>query len=153
VLSPHRSLLGVPPVSVDERLAAVTDHERRFTRRAVLGATVAAVAACTSRHRDTPADPDAEAVAAARAGELLLLAPLASGTPAHTAHVAHLRALGGTPPTPGTTPTAAPAPAYADQLASVPVLQSAARRAHSGRNAAVLASIAASHAVLDASRP
>jgi hypothetical protein len=85
-------------------------------------------------------------LASARAGELALLSSYAEGTPDHAAHLTHLRALGGTPG-PG------PAPAYTDVRLSVPVLQAAAVRARGGATAATLASIAASHAVLTATRP
>ena len=110
------------------------------------------LAGCRS-HRDVAAsDPDAAAIAAARAGELALLASSAEGTPDHAAHLAHLRALGATPPSPGATPAPA-APPYTDVRSSVAVLQTAAARARAGAIAAVFASIAASHAVLSTPPP
>jgi hypothetical protein len=98
-------------------------------------------------------------LASARAGELALLSSYAEGTPDHAAHLTHLRALGGTPPSPAGTQSPGnslgpgPAPAYTDARLSVPVLQAAAVRATGGATAATLASIAASHAVLTATRP
>ena len=81
---------------------------------------------------------------------MALLASTAVGTAEHAAHLAHLQALGGQPPTPGATPKSTTAPAYVDAPASVEVLQAAAGNARDGGNAAVLASIAASHAVIAA---
>ena len=112
---------------------------------------VVAVAGCTTRHHTTPPDPDAAAVAAARAGELQLLSSVAAGTPAYDAHLAHLHALGGRLPSPGSPPPGA-TPAYADLAGSVPALQGAAVAAHNGEIAAQLASVAASHAVLAGQR-
>jgi hypothetical protein len=125
----------------------VTEDEARLSRRALLGAAVIVAAGCTARHRSAGADPDAPALAAARAGELVLLSNAAVGTTAYAAHLAHLQALGARPPSPGATPPVAP-PGYADAAASVPVLQAAAERTSDGALAAKLASIAASHAVL-----
>jgi len=82
-----------------------------------------------------------------------MLASYAEGTPDHSAHLAHLRALGGTAPSPATAaPTGTPPvpAAYTDVQTSVAVLQAAAARVRAGGTAAVLASIAASHAVLTA---
>ena len=106
------------------------------------------LAACKSRAHSSSSDPDAAALAAARAGEVALLSSYAEGTPEHSAHLTHLRALGGAPPSPGSTPSTSPSPGYTDVRASVAVLQTAATRARAGATAATLASIAASHAVL-----
>jgi hypothetical protein len=120
-----------------------------LTRRTVLGAAVVAAAGCTTRHGDRRAgadDPDSRALAAARAAELALLAGTAEGSPAYAAHLAHLHALGGDPaPTPAAGSTAPPA---TDLRSSVSRLQAAAQTARTGAAAALLASIAASHAVL-----
>ena len=134
-------------VSLDDRLASVTDHDGRLSRRALLGAAVVVVAGCTTTRHPAARDPDTATVAATRDGELQLLASYAAGTPEHTAHLAHLRALGGdlpsAPATPGTGTQRS-----ANEAASVPVLQAAARSVRNGTTAAVLASIAASHAML-----
>jgi hypothetical protein len=140
-------LPGVFDASLDDRLAPVTDHDGRLSRRALLGAAVIVVAGCTTTRHPAAPDPDAATVAAARDSELQLLASYVTGTPEHTAHLAHLRALGGDLPSSPATPGTA-TQATADEAASVPVLQAAARGAHNGTTAAVLASIAASHAVL-----
>lgn len=143
----------------------MTNLEPRLTRRALLGAGVLVLAGCRSHGHSASPDADAAALASARAGELALLSSYAEGTPDHAAHLTHLRALGGTPPSPagtqspgnsqspGNTPGPGPAPAYTDVRLSVPVLQAAAVRARGGATAATLASIAASHAVLTATRP
>src|SRR3954453_23831053 len=133
---------------VDDRRAPVTDLEPRLTRRALLGAGVLVLAGCKARAHSSSSDPDAAALAAARAGEVALLSSYAEGTPEHSAHLTHLRALGGAPPSPGSTPSTSPSPGYTDVRASVAVLQTAATRARAGATAATLASIAASHAVL-----
>ena len=119
----------------------------------MLATGVLVLAGCTSRSHSSSSDPDEAALAAARAGELALLASYAEGTPEHAAHLTHLRALGGALPSPGSTPNRSPAPGYTDVGASVAVLQSAATRARAGATAATLASIAASHAVLASPRP
>jgi hypothetical protein len=116
----------------------------------VLVGGVALVCGCTGRHAAPVADPDAPALEAARRGERSLLADYAEGSDAYTVHLAHLRALGGQAPTPAATGSPArgvpsgPAP----ERATVQPLLDAARNAQRGRTAAVLASIAASHAVL-----
>lgn len=108
-------------------------------------------AGCTSRHHAAPTDPDAATLAAARAGELLLLSSVAAGTPAYAAHLAHLQALGGRLPSPGS-PAPDTTPGYADLTGSVRQLQAAAQRVRDGAAAARLASIAASHEVLAGGR-
>src|SRR3954469_11626875 len=119
---------------VDDRLAPVTDLEPRLTRRALLGAGVLVLAGCKTRAHSSSSDPDAAALAAARAGEVALLSSYAEGTPEHSAHLTHLRALGGAAPSPGSTPnqTTSTAPAYTEVGASVAVLQTAATRARAG---------------------
>jgi hypothetical protein len=131
----------------------VTDLESRLTRRALLGVGVLVLAGCRSHARSSSSDPDAAALAAARAGELALLATYADGTPEHATHLTHLRALGGTPPSPGSTPTPERPPGYTDVASSVAVLQAAAVHAHDGGTAATFASIAASHTVLATPQP
>lgn len=129
----------------------MTTPQPRLTRRALLGAGLVVLAGCTSHRTATATAPDAGLLAAARAGELALLASSAEGTPEHAAHLAHLQALGGQVLAPGATPASAPtSPSYVDVRASVAVLQSAADRARDGGNAALLASVAASHALLAA---
>src|SRR5437868_4402761 len=115
--------LTVVASRINDRLAAVTDHEALVSRRAVLamgtravlamgtravlatgiGAGVTVLAGCTSSHPKPAVDPDEAALDAARAGERTLLAAYADGTDGHTVHLAHLRALGATltTPTPG----------------------------------------------------
>lgn len=127
----------------------MTDLEPRLTRRALLGTGVLLLVGCRP-HRTVASDPDAATLASVRAGELALLASYAEGTPDHAVHLAHLRALGGTSPSPGATPTPTSAAAYTEVRGSVPTLQAAALRARSGATAALLASVAASHAVLTA---
>ena len=118
------------------------------SRRAILVAVpgVALTAAGCRDRRPVRADPDAAALAAARDTEVRLVAAYgaAGDTRRRDEHLAHLRALG------ATMPTASPAPAPANDpaslaRASVPALQSAAIGAHAGTVAAVLASIAAAH--------
>lgn len=122
----------------------------RPTRRAVLvggGATL--VAACTSHGKPRAADPDATALDAARQRELALLASYDAASPARIAHLAHLAALGGAAPTPTpSAPTVSATAARAAEQASVAPLQTAALAAKDPDRAALLASIAASHAVL-----
>ena len=77
------------------------------------------------------------------------------GSAARDAHTAHLRALGGTLPTesaaPATPVPATPVPAPGPALRqSVVTLQAAANAAQRGATAALLASIAASHAAMPA---
>lgn len=84
---------------------------------------------------------------AARQTERTLLQTYADDTDGHTIHLAHLRALGDrlSPPSPGTTLHAGGRP---PEAATVQPLLDAARNATRGGNAALLASIAASHAQL-----
>jgi hypothetical protein len=118
---------------------------RTVSRRALLGAAAAAaplalVSSCRDRPPARP-DPDAAALAAARDTERRLIEAYDGALRAE--HLAHLTALGGTMPTASAlSPIADPA---ALVRASVPGLQAAAIGAHSGRVAAVLASIAAAH--------
>src|SRR5438270_12468472 len=149
--------------------------EAKVSRRAVLGMTVAAVAAGATgcRHRASAGsgpsspDPDAAAVDAARHGEQELIDAYQSVTPADAppddarimvrqVHEQHLRALGGTPAP--TTATPAPRPVRAARALAVlerrssTRLRSAADVAVSGDTAALLASVAASHSILSAYR-
>lgn len=128
-----------------------------LTRRALLGGAVAlAATACRSRgHEPLARDPDAEALVAARDSERALLAAYdtaiaTGGADAPTLarvradHAAHLAALH------VRSSAATPAPAGADlraaERASAATLRAAAVAAVQGQTAAVLASIAASHA-------
>ena len=106
------------------------------------------VVGCTSPARKPVTDPDAAALQAARTSELALLQGYAEGTEGHAAHLAHLHALGGVVPTAG--PTAAPTQSPATESTTIASLTEAARRAQRGSTAALLASIAASHAVMSA---
>lgn len=130
----------------------MTAEEPRLTRRALLGAAALVLAGCKSRGHASSPDADAAAIASARAGELTLLSAYADGTPEHALHLTHLRALGGAAPTPGGSASPTATPAYSDVRSSVAVLQAAAAQARSGATAAMLASIAASHAVLTVPR-
>ena len=117
-----------------------------------IGAGVTVLAGCTGSHPKPAVDPDQAALDAARAGERTLLAAYADGTDGHTVHLAHLRALGATltTPTPG---AVVPAGGVRPEEATVQPLMAAARNARRGNTAALLASIAASHAVLAGVRP
>ena len=117
-----------------------------------IGAAVTVLAGCTGSHPKPAVDPDQAALDAARAGERTLLAAYADGTDGHTVHLAHLRALGATltTPTPG---AVVPAGGVRPEEATVQPLMAAARNARRGNTAALLASIAASHAVLAGVRP
>ena len=117
-----------------------------------IGAGVTVLAGCTGSHPTPAVDPDAAALDAARASERTLLAAYAEGTDGHTVHLAHLRALGATmtTPTPG---AVVPAGGVRPEEATVQPLMAAARNARRGNTAALLASIAASHAVLAGVRP
>lgn len=119
----------------------MSDVGRAFSRRTLLVGTAIAVAGCTTT-RHVRANPDAAAVAEARRGELELLAALDPVSPSYAVHVAHLRALGGVAPAPNA-PTGSVVALARDSVAT---LQAAARKARSGATAALLASIAASHA-------
>jgi len=139
------------PFRLDERLPPVTVSRARPTRRALLLGGAAVLAGCTTAPRGARARPgsDDDALLAAWASEQRLLAAYAGTTPQHQAHLAHLRALEARL---GRTPSAPPAPPSADDAATVPALHAAAIAARDGGNAALLASIAASHAVLGAGR-
>jgi len=103
---------------------------------------------CTPARTRTVTDPDEAALTAARQTELTLLANYAVADPAYQVHLSHLRALGGNASSPAPTSTGATSPreAAAALAASIPSLQAAAISAVRGRNAAVLASVAAAHA-------
>lgn len=151
--------------------------QARPTRRAVIAGGLALLAnACRPRHNRphtaAPAEPDAAAVAAAVAGERALIAMYDAMTPAgapsgdyrvaaRDLHVQHLQALGAEPSaTPTTTSSPSPGPLSSPTADDVPRAESssAARlrassiAAESGATAALLASIAASHAILSSSR-
>jgi hypothetical protein len=127
-----------------------------ISRRALLaGAGIgllggAGLLGCTPVKQQQLPDPDAAALAAARGMELALLANYAVGDPSYRVHLAHLHALGGRPPSPAdSSGPVSPRVAAAAEATSVPALQAAAIAAVRGPNAALLASIAASHAALD----
>ena len=139
---------------VDERLGPVTDHATRISRRALLAAGVGAAglaAACTTRKPKPGQDPDAAAVESARATELTLLQSYGEGTQAHAAHLAHLHALGGTVATASPSPSPTTTTPRLEGTTVAPLLDMA-RRVQRGEIAALLASIAASHAVMAGSR-
>jgi hypothetical protein len=148
--------------------------DRGLSRRALLGGTLAiAVAACTGRRpagRPTPApDPDAARLAAAIDGENALIAAYDAAAPAAgadaryvasllAAHQEHLAALqkaaGAAPLPPSSSPsTSSPTPAptenqlRAAERGSSRQLADSAVSARDGAVAALLASIAAGHAV------
>lgn len=129
----------------------MTDHDGPLSRRTLLaagiGAGVLAVAGCTHGRSRSVTDPDAQALEAARRSERLLLAAYADGTAGRTIHLAHLRALGDTSPPPPPGPDAGPATARPEGP-TVAALLDAARNAGRGATAALLASIAGSHATL-----
>jgi hypothetical protein len=132
----------------------VTDHEALLSRRTLLGAGIGGLvlaSSCTTRHATPQPDPDARAIDAARRGERMLLESYAEGTDGHTTHLAHLRALGDDlpPPTPDPVPRGVRPP---PETVTVQPLLDAARTAIQGGTAALLASIAASHAVLSGVR-
>ena len=138
---------------------AVRSHEPLLSRRALLAAgvgSVAVAAGCTSSPPKRVEDPDAAALEAARLRERTLLATYAEGSEGHAVHLDHLRALGGATPTAGagpTTPPPSPSPTGTTESSSVAPLMAAARAARNGSTAALLASIAASHAVIADVRP
>ncbi|HVT65359.1 MAG TPA: hypothetical protein VHD81_09405 [Mycobacteriales bacterium] len=120
-----------------------------ITRRSVLGAGLLAIAAC--KHPSSPpvphVDPDAAALAEARAMEVQLLSETTD--PAErAAHLQHLAALGGTVPSPTATTTPVTEPVRVQLRGSADSLRTAAVAASNGMHAAVFASIAASHEVL-----
>jgi hypothetical protein len=143
-----------------------------LTRRTVLGAAVLALVGCGKHTKPaTPppaADPDADALASAAAIEQVLLASYDARIAAASArvrprlqvaraiHATHLGALHGSASTPAastpaasTPPASTPAASVADirraLRASVATLRRLALAAEEGANAALLASIAASH--------
>jgi hypothetical protein len=118
-----------------------------ITRRSLLGLAALGLAGCKHRSSaSTPrVDPDASALATARAVEIELL--LATTDPGeHARHLGHLAALGGTAPTAVATPaTTLPRPLLRTSAKS---LREAAVAAVDGTHAALFASIAASHEVM-----
>jgi hypothetical protein len=130
----------------------------RLSRRSLLGLAALTLAGCKTRSAASsqPADPDAAALRAARASEQMLLgsydAAIASARGAaavrlrteRALHAQHLAALGGGPPIrpPTAGPPAEPGPALRRTAATFRAFAVAAVR---GGNAALLASIAASH--------
>jgi hypothetical protein len=133
-----------------------------MTRRGLLGCAALVVAGCrggstTATPTPTRAAPDAAALATAREGELRLLqsydTAIASASArrrptlqvARALHATHLSALGGSPPD-----VTVRGPLIHDLAtvlaASARSLRQLATTAHSGKTAATLASVAASHA-------
>jgi hypothetical protein len=126
-----------------------------LSRRALLVAGAGGLAlavGCTSRRAKPIVDPDAAAIDAARRSERLLLGAYAEGTAGHSLHLAHLQALGGSvaSPSPG---QPANTTGVAAESSTVAPLMDAAVKARRGSTAALLASIAASHAALSEHRP
>jgi hypothetical protein len=126
-----------------------------LSRRALLVAGAGGLAlavGCTNRSSKPIVDPDAAAIDAARRAERMLLAAYAEGTAGHSLHLTHLQALGGSLPSvsPGQTPSST---GVAAESSTVAPLMDAAAKARSGSTAALLASIAASHAALSGVRP
>jgi hypothetical protein len=134
---------------------------RAFGRRALLAATVLGVAGC-GKHKQPPkprptAVPDAQALTSARSIEELLLASydakIAHSSARHRAalqveraiHATHLAALH--PGAADTTDTAVVTDLRRTLRHSVSTLRGLALTATDGTNAALLASIAASHEV------
>lgn len=123
-----------------------------FSRRTLLGVSALALAGC--KHVSPPSaprtDPDATALAAARATEVALIAACEGAGLLEdvAAHRAHLSALGGRAVAPS--PSASPLPSEARTLvrSTADPLRNAADIAVDGIHAAILASIAASHAVM-----
>ena len=103
---------------------------------------------CTSARSRTLPDPDETVLTAARQRELALLSNYAVTDPSYQVHLSHLRTLGGRAPSPAPASggTTSPREAAAALAASVPPLQVAAIAVVRGRNAALLASVAAAHA-------
>lgn len=136
-----------------------------LTRRSLFGLAALGLAGCKAGS-SPPAprvDPDAAALASARAAEADLLARYdtqiagATGDTAdllssrRAAHAAHLAALGGTPaPAPGIGTAAAQPFGTIDRdlRKSSESLRAAALAAVDGKHAALLASVAASHEVM-----
>jgi hypothetical protein len=121
-----------------------------LSRRALLGATALALTACNG-HRTPRASPDDARVGVTRELEQQLLAAYPPGSADYNTHLAHLHALGGVPSPPPAAPDAGAAAEL--QRVSVGKLQAFAATAADGSVAALLASIAASHAVLTAATP
>jgi hypothetical protein len=133
----------------------------QISRRAALGGAAVAVAGCQSRTKSTPSpttrEPDAAALATARRFETELLAAydrMIKRTPLHARgalqveraiHSTHLTALHGKPA--HSSPAAQRDSAVALLRASAGQLRRLALAATDGGNAALLASIAASHTV------
>lgn len=142
----------------------------RLTRRALLGLAGLAVVGCTKHATHVPPKPavvpDAAALAKARSSEAALLAsydakiassPLPKRAPllvARAIHATHLAALHGTSPSPSPSTGAASPAASTSQVnphlraalrVSAVQLRGLALTATDGTNAALLASIAASH--------
>lgn len=144
----------------------------RLTRRAVLlGAAAFAIAACRPRRSGrTSSSPstnaaDHAALEEARASEMELIAAYDSAIPpdadpssflvaARAVHAEHLRALGGSQRGPTTSPSPPASPAVGSgrlpelETASSSRLRRAAIAAEGSQPAVLLASIAASHALL-----
>jgi hypothetical protein len=134
-----------------------------ITRRSLLGLSAAVLAACSGKkHRPSaaPPHPDDAAMVAAHLEEQALISAytsaLADAKPKQQAHLevelavhrTHLAALSGYPPRPGTAvPIVAPAGIRRALAASAGTARAAAVDATDGSNAALLASIAASHSV------
>lgn len=146
----------------------------RLTRRALLGLTGLAVVGCTKHPTHAPPKPavvpDAAALANARSSEATLLAaydakiassPLPKRAPllvARAIHATHLAALHSTSPSPSpsTSPSTSPGSPVGSTSQVNPHLRAALRAsavqlrglalaATNGTNAALLASVAASH--------
>jgi hypothetical protein len=132
-----------------------------LTRRALLGLIGLSAVGCSKHAKPIPPKPavvpDAAALASARAGEQMLLDSYAAqirATALHkraplevarAIHATHLAALHGTPPTAGTTATAGAVPLRSALRASAASLRGFSLDATDGGNAALFASIAASH--------
>jgi hypothetical protein len=132
----------------------------QISRRAALGTALLAVAGCHSKPKATPTPPvqvpDQSALGTARVAEQALLASYdakISSLPLHrraplqverAIHATHLEALHGTVTT-QTAPARSTASLAATLRASANQLRQLALNATEGQNAALLASIAASH--------
>jgi hypothetical protein len=149
-------------------VSTVVEHGRsdgkldavQLSRRTALGLALLAVAGCQSRTKETPlppaAAPDHAALQSAREGEQALLAAYDTrirSVPLHkrgalqverAIHATHLAALHGTAAH-HATPAPVTTPLDAALRASARTLRRLALHATEGANAALLASIAASH--------